>query len=165
MRPKGSPEELEHRRQLAVQRYIEGYSADEIAEFLGVSTRAVWRWLASFRGQGPQGLTARPVPGRPRKLSTTQEKIVLRWLSDNPMDHGFATELWTAKRLAQLIEEGFGVGFHPHSLSRWLRGHGLTPQKPERVPRERDPAAIAEWLKSQWPRIKKRRGDRGPTAP
>jgi transposase len=165
MRPHGCPEELEHRRQLAVQRYIEGYSAEEVAEFLGVSARTVWRWLASFRREGPQGLIARPVPGRPRKLNPSQEKIVLRWLSDNPMEHGFATELWTAKRLAQLIEEEFGIGFHPRSLSRWLRGHGLTPQKPERVPRERDPAAIAAWLASDWPRIKKRRGDRRPTSP
>jgi DNA invertase Pin-like site-specific DNA recombinase len=53
MRTKGSPDELEHRRQLAVQRYLEGYSADEIAEFLSISSRTVWRWLASFRDRGP----------------------------------------------------------------------------------------------------------------
>ena len=31
-----------------------------------------------------------------------------------------------------------------------------TPQKPQRVPRERDPEAIAAWLESDWPRIKKK---------
>ena len=36
MRTKGSPDELEHRRQLAVQRSLEGFSTDEIAEFLGI---------------------------------------------------------------------------------------------------------------------------------
>ncbi len=156
MRTKGSPVELEHRRQLAVQRYLEGHSADEIAEFLGISVRSVWRWLACFRNRGPEGLTARPVPGRPPKLTVTQEKIVLRWLRGSPVEHGFATELWTAPRLAQLIEEEFAIRFNPRSLTTWLRDRGFTPQKPERVPRERDPGAIAAWLASDWPRIKRK---------
>ena len=156
MRTKGSPDELEHRRQLAVQRYLEGDSADDIAEFLGISPRSVWRWLASFRDGGPEGLIARPVPGRPRKLHLTQEKIALRWLRGSPAEHGFATELWTAPRLAQLIEEEFGIRFNPRSLSEWLRDRGFTPQKPERVPRKRDPGAIAAWLASDWPRIKRK---------
>jgi transposase len=96
MRTKGSPAELEHRRQLAVQRHLEGYSAEEVAEFLGITPRTVWRWLASYRDRGPEGLAARPVSGRPRGLAVTQEKIVLRWLRGSPTGHGFDTELWTA---------------------------------------------------------------------
>jgi transposase len=156
MRTKGSSDELEHRRQLAVQRLLEGYSADEVGEFLGISPRTVWRWLASFRDRGPEGLRARPVPGRPRKLTVTQEKIALRWLRGSPVEHGFDPELWTARRLAQLIEEEFGIRFTPRSLSTWLKDRGFTPQKPERVPRERDPGAIAAWLASDWPRIKQK---------
>jgi transposase len=156
MRTKGSPDELEHRRQLAVQRSLEGFSADEIAEFLGISPRTVWRWLARFRDQGSDGLKARPVPGRPPKLTVTQEKIALRWLRGSPIEHGFATELWTAPRLARLIDEEFAIQFNPRSLSAWLRDRGFTPQKPERVPRERNPGAIAAWLDSDWPRIKKK---------
>jgi transposase len=161
MRTKGSPDELEHRRQLAVLRHLEGYSADEIAEFLGISPRSVWRWLASFRERGPEGLAARPVPGRPPRPAVTQEKIVLRWLRGSPVEHGFATELWTARRLAQLIEEEFAIRFNPRALAGWLRDRGFTPQKPERVPRERDPGAIADWLASDWPRIKKKARRRG----
>jgi transposase len=156
MRSKGSPTELEHRRQLAIQRSLDGYSADEIAEFLGISPRTVWRWLASFRDRGPEGLAARPVTGRPRKLTLTQEKIALRWLRGSPTEHGFTTELWTAARLAQLIEEEFAIRFHPRSLSAWLKDRGFTPQKPERIPRERDPGTIAAWLAWEWPRIKKK---------
>lgn len=160
MRPPGSPAELEHRRRLAIQRLGDGYSADEVADFLGVSTRTVWRWLALSRGGGPKGLSARPTPGRPRKLTTTQEKIVLRWVRDSPLEHGFTTELWTAPRIAHLIEQEFGVRFNPRYLSSWLRDRGLTPQKPRRVARERDPDAIRRWLAVDWLRIKKRPGDK-----
>jgi transposase len=165
MRDTGSPEEHEHRRLLAVQRVLEGYTTEEVAEFLGVDPRSVRRWVAAYRDGGGQGLLSRPVPGRPPKLTLTQEKLVRRWLADSPSGHGFETELWTAARLSELIQEEFGVRLHPRSLSAWLRDRGFTPQKPQRVPRERDPKVIAAWLESDWPRIKKRPGDRRRISP
>ena len=158
MRTPGSPAALEHRRCLAVQRLREGFSVAEVAEFLGVDPRSVRRWEAAFRERGGAGLAARPASGRPPKLTATQEKIVRRWLADNPLDHGFATELWTAPRLACLIEQEWGVCFRPEYLTTWLRVRGFTPQKPRRQARERDPEAIRRWLAQDWPRIKKKRG-------
>src|SRR4051794_24862604 len=116
MRSSGSPTELEHRRFLAVQRVSEGYSVQDVADFLGVDSSSVYRWVAAVRSRGAAGLAAHPVPGRPPKLTTTQEKIVRRWLADNPTEHGFATELWTAARLDLLLEQEFGIHFHPHYL-------------------------------------------------
>ena len=113
MRDTGSPAELERRRLLAVQRVLEGYSSEEVAEFLGVDPRSVRRWVAAYRGQGERGLRARPASGRPPKLTLLQEKIVRRWLADSPTDHEFETELWTAPRLARLIREEFGIDLVP----------------------------------------------------
>lgn len=162
MRPDGTPAELERRRHLAVQRIAEGYSTEEVADFLNVAPRSVWRWLAAFR-RGNDGLAAQldPGPGRPPKLTSTQEKIVLRWLSDSPTEYGFSTDLWSAPRLVQLIEQEFGTHFHPNYLSTWLRQRGYTPQKPRRVPREQDDEALARWLAQDWPRIKRKAHRRG----
>ena len=153
MRSTGSPDVLEYRRSLAVQRVVEGYSTQEVAQFLGVDPSSVRRWLAAYRRHGGDGLTAQPVPGRSPKLTTTQEKIVLRWLAEPPTAYGFTTDLWSAPRLAQLIKQEFDTHFHSHYLSAWLRQRGYTPQKPRRVPRERDDEAIARWLAEDWPRI------------
>jgi transposase len=165
MRTRGSADELEYRRRLAVERISEGYSTQEVADFLGVDPSTVRRWLAAFRDRGDAGLIVRPVSGRPSKINPAQEKIVLRWLTDSPSHHGFDTELWTASRLGQLIREEFGVGLNPRYLSTWLRDRGFTPQEPQRVARERDPEVIAAWLESDWPRIKKKLGGRAPTSP
>ena len=165
MRSKGRPDELKHRRRLAVRRVIEGYSTEEVADFLGVDPSSVRRWVASFRAGGEQELVARPASGRPPKLTPAQEKIIRRWLGESPTAHGFATELWTAPRLGHLIRDEFAVELHPKYLSAWLRARGFSPQKPERVPRERDPKAVAAWLETDWPRIKKRPGGRPPTSP
>ena len=156
MRDKGSPAELERRRLLAVQRVLEGYSTQEVAEFLGVDPRSVRRWVAAYRQDGGLGLRARPTPGRPPKLTTTQEKIVRRWLTDSPTGYGSCTELWATDRLAQLIEEEWGLTFHADYLGAWLRQRGYTPQQPRREPRERNDEAIAAWLARDWPRIKRR---------
>jgi len=37
-----------------------------------------------------------------------------------------------------------------------LTRHGVTPQVPQRIPRERDEAKVAAWVTQQWPLIKKR---------
>ena len=161
MRTSGSPTELEHRRLLAVERVNEGYSPEEVADFLAVDPSSVRRWVAAFRCRGAAALAARPVSGRPPKLTTTKEKIVRRWLADVPTEHGFATELWTASRLGQLIEQEFGVHLHPHYLAGWLRRRGYTPQLPRRVPHERDEREIARWLAEDWPRIKRNARRRG----
>ena len=132
-------------------------------DFLGVDVSRVRRWVAAFRCQGAAGLAAQAVPGRPPKLTATQEKIVLRWLRDNPSKHGFATELWTAGRLVHLIKQEWGIEFNEHYLCAWLWQRGYTLQKPRRVPRERNDKAIALWLAKDWPRIKKKRGGGGRT--
>jgi transposase len=149
---------------LAVQRVEDGYSIGEVAGFVGVDPRSVRRWMAAFRRRGAAGLAAHPVPGRPPKLTSTQEKIVGRWLAANSTELGFATELWTAPRLALSIEQEFDIRFHPDYLTAWLRRRGYTPQKPRRVHRERDDEAVAGWLAKDWPRIKKKRAGGAPTS-
>jgi transposase len=152
---------LEHRRLLAVRRILDGCCAEEVADFLEVDARTVRRWRAAFLRDGWAGLGARAVPGRPTKLTRTQEKIVLRWLDDPPTAFGFATELWTAARVAELVRQEWGIDLNPRYLPDWLRRRGFSPQKPERVPHERDEAAIAGWLRDDWPRIKKTRPPAG----
>jgi transposase len=165
MRSPGSSEELERRRHLAVQRVGEGYPIEEVAGFLGVHRTTVSRWVAVFRARGSAGLAARRATGRPPKLTRTHEKIIRRWLADKPTEHGFPTDLWTGPRLAHMIHQEFDVDLNPKYLTVWLRRRGFTPQKPRRVPRQRDPEVIAAWLASDWPRIKKKPGGNTPTSP
>lgn len=165
MRTSGSCIEVEQRHWLAIQALLRGYTVEEVADFLGVAPRSVRRWHKAFREQGLPGLAAAAVPGRPAKLTYTQEKIVLRWLRELPSEHGFANELWTAGRLAGLVEQELGVHFHPHYLSAWVRQRNITPQKPQRRAREADPEAIAAWLANDWPRIKKKPLVRPPRLP
>src|SRR5439155_12167202 len=157
MRTKGSAQELERRRRLAVQRVHDGYTAVEVARFLGVHLRTVRSWLAADRDDPKHGLNPKPHFGRPPKLTFDQELEVLCWLYAKPTSFGFATDLWTAPRIAQRMAKEFGVHFHPRYVNAWLTERGVTPQKPQRRPRERDQEAIDRWLAEDWQRIKKKR--------
>jgi transposase len=163
MRTAYSTDVVEYRRCLGVQRVLEGYSTQEVAEFLDVDPSTVRRWLVLYHRSGADGLTTWPGsgPGRPSKLTSTQEKIVLRCLSDSPFEYGFSTDLWSASRLSDLMEQMFDVHFNPNYLSTWLRQRNYTPQKPQRVHREKDDEEVARWLAEDWSNIKQKARRRG----
>jgi transposase len=156
MRSKGTPSELEKRRKLAIQRFNEGYNTVDISDFLGVDSSTVRRWIRLYRKDGMKFLKIKASSGRPPYLGRTQEKIVLRWLRDDPRDFGFETGLWTCSRLVKLILEEFGVRFNDHYLANWLRKHGMTPQKPQRVPIKRNLKDILKWRAIRWPQLVKK---------
>ena len=158
MRSQGSASELERRRELAVARVAEGYAQAEVAAFLGVHPNTVSRWVCTARDHGSGALKAKPTPGRPSKLTARQEKTVLRWVAQPPTRFGFASDLWTSRRLASLIEQRLGVHFNSNYLVEWLRQREYTPQKPAQPAKERDEVKIARWQKEEWPRLQKKPG-------
>jgi transposase len=163
MGTKGTAAELAARRLAAVRRVDEGWAQQEVAAFLGVHAVTVAQWGARYRADGDDGLKSKPTPGRSRFLTTEQEQEVLGWLADSPTDHGFRTDRWTARRVAEWVHRRFGVRFHPNYLREWLAAWNCTPQKPARRARQRDQAAIDRWVTEDGPRIQKRRGTDTPT--
>jgi transposase len=150
------PSAAELLRRLAVARLADGDEVEDIAASMGVSARSVWRWLARWRAGGAAALATAMRPGRPPKLTPTQETRVLGWIDRSPTAFGFATERWTAPRVAALLEQSLGVRMNHRYLNRWLARRGITPQLPQRVPRERDQARIDAWVSGEWPAIKKK---------
>ena len=151
-RPHGSPEQLEQRRLRAWKLLREGSAPVEVARKLGVDRRSVRRWRAM--GEHQQ-LAARPAAGRPPRLSEAQREALAGVLVEGALACGFATELWTCPRIAEVVRRRFKVRYHPAHVGRLLRGLGFTPQKPERQARERDETAIQGWVRTVWPGVKK----------
>jgi transposase len=156
MRPKGSAEALEMRRQIAGRLLKEGKGLREVARLVGASPSSVFRWKAAMDAGGRTALAAKPHPGRPARLSAPQKQTLLAILRQGPRAAGFSTELWTLRRVAQVIERELGVRYHPGHVWTILRALKWSPQKPERRARERDEAAIDRWRTQEWERIKKK---------
>lgn len=164
MRSKGSAPALEAVRRRAVQLVSGGQTQAAVAVVLGVHPVTVAKWMAKHRAEGEAGLVAKPTPGRPRFLIEDQDAQVRCWLAQKPTAHGFPTDLWTARRVADLIRRKFAIAFHPHYLRAWLTRRGYSPQRPVRRPRQRDEANIVHWVAGDWPRIQKKRATPAPTS-
>lgn len=112
MRSKGTASELESRRRIGVEKLQDGRTQVQVADFLGVHPVTVAKWTARHRLKGNLGLAAKPTPGRPRFLTPAQERAVQRWLADKPTAQGLRTDLWTARRVADLIHRRSGWTTH-----------------------------------------------------
>ena len=156
MRPTGSPEELQRRRERGIALLTEGYAPVEVAHMLGVDRRSVRRWNAAFRKTGNKGIAAKPASGRPAKLDQTEKRQLEKVLLKGATAAGYPTDLWTCPRVAQVIAEHFAVTYHVDHIGRLLRSLGWSPQKPQRRAVERDEAVVQRWVKTQWPRVKKK---------
>lgn len=155
MRPCGTAKALEARRQRVVALLEQELSLHEIARRLGCHASSVLRWRKAWQAGGRDGLKAKPVPGRPPRLSTPQKARLVHLLHQGAMAHGYRTELWTTQRIAALIERRLGVRYHRNHVGKLLHQLGWSHQTPERRAVERDEAAIAAWKQSVWPRVKK----------
>lgn len=62
-----------------------------------------------------------------------------------PLSNGYATDMWTLGRVAEVIEDETGVRYHPGHLWRVLRE--MCRQRLARRAVERDDEAIARWAK------------------
>lgn len=155
MRTPGKPEELECQRLQALALLEAGHRPGEVARRLGVSPGAVSRWKKMSQRAGREGLKAKPHPGPRPKLTDRQRRALEPLLLQGPLAHGYATDLWTLKRIAEVIEKHFGVHYDPSGVWHVLRGIGWSCQRPEGRARERDEEAIARWRPCDWPRIKK----------
>jgi transposase len=127
-----------------------------IADALGVSASAVSHWFASARRCGPEALRSRPHPGAPPKLATAQKLLIADFLWHGPEAYDFRGEVWTCRRVTEVLKEEFGVTYHKGHVSRLLKDRGRTPQIPVTRALQRNEAEIEHWQCEVWPTLKAR---------
>jgi len=155
MRPKGTAAELEARRLRAADLLADGKTPAQVAALTGAGHSSVKKWKAALAKGGKEALAAKPPAVRSSKLDDAHKSELVEILVRGPLASGFRTDLWTCRRVAEVVQKRFGVSYHPDHLGRILHDLGFTPQKPEQLARERDEAAIERWPTQDWPRIKK----------
>ncbi|MCC6661456.1 MAG: transposase [Phycisphaerales bacterium] len=158
MRTKGAPAGLEARRLRAAELLSQGKGTSAVARLVGVTPSCVSKWKKALLRRGPEGLRARPHPGRKPRLNAVQKRRLEALLKKGAVAAGYDSELWTCRRVRDLIGKTQGVWYDFNHVGRILHALGFSVQKPEARARERDDRAIARWRKKDWPRIKKTRG-------
>jgi transposase len=136
-----------------------GKSQSEVAHALGVSAQSVSRWYALWSSGGRAALAGAGRAGRLPRLSDEQLADVVEALKKGPRANGFPTDLWTLRRVADVVGMVTGVSYSTTQTWRVLRERlGWSRQRPARRALERNDEAIARWVAEDWPRIKKAPG-------
>ena len=145
----------------AADLFEQGVRPAEIARQVSVSHQIVSDWRAAWRRSGRDGLRGAGRAGRLPKLTRVQLAQVEVELVKGAEANGYANDVWTLQRVAEVIQRLTGVSYHPARVWYILR-HGLhwSWQRPARRATERDDEAIQRWVKRRWPALKKGHGAR-----
>jgi transposase len=133
-----------------------GMSQVEAVRTFHVSRSAIHNWLRVVESGGAAALKARPRgPKASSRLAGHQAATVVRIIEDRCPDQlHLPFALWTREAVGDLIAQRFGIKLSVWTVGRYLRKWGFTPQKPLRRAYERDPAAVARWLRESYPALR-----------
>ncbi|MGH8528411.1 MAG: IS630 family transposase [Nevskiales bacterium] len=143
-------------RRSVVQAVRGGMSQTRAAEVFGPSLRAVSKWMALDRAGGLRALKPKRRGRRAGegRLDRAQSARIRQLIVDSLPDQlKLLFYLWTRAAVVSLIEREYGVSVSLTTVGRYLHGWGMSPQKPVRRAYERNAAAIARWLHTEYPAL------------
>jgi transposase len=152
---------MERRRMQAADLFEQQVIPAEIARQLGVTHQIVSDWRKAWQQGGREALRSAGPAGRKSKLSDEQLAAVEDALTSGAEANGYANDLWTLPRVAEVIARVTGVSYHPGHVWYLLRDQlDWTCQRPARRAVERNDEAVERWVKQRWPQLKKGPGAR-----
>lgn len=142
-----------YRRIQALLYIVDGKTVSEVAELLHLAEQTVRNYVHAFILRATDSLRYQPPPGRPARLTKTQRKELTELIKAGPEAAGYTSACWTTPLVAELIQQHFGVEYHPHYLAELLGELGFSHQKARFVSDHLDAEARSQWLASTWPTI------------
>jgi transposase len=143
------------RRLLAVLLNHQRHTSGQIAHLLEAPRSKVSFWLGQYERYGWEALLEGHRSGRPKELTSAQLLQLDGWIDSGPIAYGFSCGVWTSPMIGRIIEEEFGVRYHPGHVRKVLKGLGFSVQRPRRKLAKADPAEQDRWQRYTYPRLKK----------
>ena len=141
-------------RALVIRLLHLGYKPKEVANQQLISIPTVYNWHQHWQKNGVDGLAYEPKKGRPPKISDNQIDVLRETLSQGATTHGWHNELWTAKRVRDVIRKRFDIRISDSRVRKLLRDRlGWTSQRPNQIESKRDEEKIKNWKENIFPRI------------
>ena len=142
-------------RQQAIKAVREGQSVAGVAAAYGLNISTIFRWLAKFADGGQNALLAKPIPGRPPKVSAEEMRWIAGAVKNNtPQQFKFEFGLWTLSLMRELINRQFGKSLSLESVRRVMKLLGFSTQKPLYQAWQQDPVLVRQWESETYPAIK-----------
>jgi transposase len=144
------------KRLQAVVLNAEGRTSGELATILKASRSKVSEWLSHYQDYGVDGLLEGYRSGRPAGLTSEQRTQLGDILESGPVAYGLDTGVWNSPMIAWVIEQEFGVHYHPGHVRKLLHSLNFSVQRPRRVLARADVQEQDRWHRRIYPSLKKK---------
>lgn len=137
-----------------------GHASGELASILSAPRSKVSEWLFNYEQYGVEGLLEGYRPGRPSLLTEDQLGELYDIVESGPAAYGLDSGIWTSPMIARVIEDEYGILYHPGHIRKLLHKLGFSVQRPKRVLALADKEKQDEWHRKTFPNLKKKRKER-----
>lgn len=114
-------------------------SCYESARIYDHSPHSIYNWIHRLITHGLAGLQEGERPGRPRKLTASQEKKLYKDLLLSPREFGYDQNIWDGPLLSHHLEKRFSVKLRVRQCQNLFHRLGFTLQRPRRKGAKSDP--------------------------
>ena len=111
----------------------------EAARIYDHSPHSVYNWIHRLTTKGLAGLHEGKRPGRPRKLSASQEQKLCKDLLLSPREFGHDQNLWDGPLLSYHLQKHFSVRLRIRQCQNLFHRLGFSLQRPRRQAAKADP--------------------------
>ncbi len=141
--------DMEWKRKQGYDLIEKNFKNSEISKVLHVNRRTVYSWRV--RKENNVGYENIKQKGAKSRLSEDQKKQLKKILEDGASQYGYDTDLWTLKRIAEIIEHEFHVHYNTTYIWQILDRMGYSAQMPLATAMEKNQDYVNEWLKNEYP--------------
>ncbi len=106
----------------------DGYTSGQITAMLKTPRSCVSEWLKNYEQYGYEGLLEGHRSGRRALLTAANRRVLDDIVDSGPVAYGYLSGVWTSPMIAQVIQEQFGVAYHPGHACRLLHQLGFSVQ-------------------------------------
>jgi transposase len=142
----------------AIMLSVQGQTTGQIAQGLQTDRTRVHAWIGAWNKYGEEGLLEGHRSGRPAELNATQREQLEDILDSGPVAYGLNTGIWTSPLIGQIIEDEFGVSYHPGHVRHLLKRLNFSVQRPKTRLVQADPKKQNRWVRYTHPNLKKTPG-------
>lgn len=136
------------RRLLGIAMVLDGTPRAVAAQACGMDRQTLCDWVHRYNDEGVPGLSSRPIPGRPARLTQAQLADFRELVIAGPDAERDKVGRWRCADLRQQIAARYGATVHERTVGKMLRRLGMTRLQPRPSHPQKDPAAEAAFKKT-----------------
>ncbi len=138
-----------------------GIKKSVISKKLEVNRKTVYNWSVILEKGGDWN--DRKQPGSKGKLTKEQKDKLKKIIDCGPRIYGYDTDLWTLKRISEVISGECNIEYNTTHIWRVLKNLSYSAQIPVAVAMEKNPEYVNEWLDKNYPEYVKEAREKNAT--